>query len=106
MSDKNNMLICYEIIRFVVFLMVVLLHWWERMIVLLHWWERMDGDGKAFALGGGMDRCIPDNPNPIVYHGMDIPCMVGIRQVDPFYVCGSKRIDSMKYTYGGVLSGS
>ena len=73
MSDKNNMLICYEINRFVVFLMVVLLHWWERMIVLLHWWERMDGDGKAFALGGGMDRCIPDNPNPIVYHGMDIP---------------------------------
>lgn len=76
------------------------------MIVLLHWWERMDGDGKAFALGGGMDSSIPDNPNPIVYHGMDIPCMVGIRQVDPFYVCGSKRIDSMKYTYGGVLSGS
>ena len=64
----------------------------------------MDGDGKAFSLGGGMDRHIPDNPNPIVYHGKDIPCMVGIRQVDPFYVCGSKRIDSMKYTYGGVHS--
>ena len=89
------MLICYEINRFVVFLKVV-----------LHWVERMDVAGKAFSLGGGMDRCIPDNPNPIVYHGMDIPCMVGIRQVDPFYVCGSKRIDSMKYTYGGVLSGS
>lgn len=90
------MLICYEINRFVVFLMVVL-----RPLV-----ERMDVAGKAFALGGGMDRCIPDNPNPIVNHGMDVPCMVGIRQVDPFYVCGSKRIDSMKYTYGGVLSGS
>jgi len=88
------MIICYEINRFVVFLMVV----------LLHWWERMDVAGKAFALGGGTDRCIPDNPNPIVYHGMDIPCMVGIRQVDPFYVCGSKRIDSMMYKCGGVHS--
>ena len=66
----------------------------------------MDGDGKAFSLGGGTDSSIPDNPNPIVNHGMDVPCMVGIRQVDPFYVCGSKRIRSMKYTYGGVLSGS
>ena len=90
------MLICYEINRFVVFLMVVL-----RPLV-----ERMDVAGKAFSLGGGTDSSIPDNPNPIVNHGMDVPCMVGIRQVDPFYVCGSKRIRSMKYTYGGVLSGS
>ena len=74
------------------------------MFVLLHWWERMDVAGKAFALGVGMDRRIPDNPNPIVYHGMDIPCMVGIRRVDPFYVCGSKRIDSMRYKCGGVHS--
>ena len=96
MSDKNNMLICYEINRFVVFLMVV----------LRHWVERMDVAGKAFALGGGMGSSIPDNPNPIVYHGMDIPCMVGIRRVDPFYVCGSKRIDSMRYKRGGVHSGS
>ena len=64
----------------------------------------MDVAGKAFALGVGMGRRIPDNPNPIVYHGMDIPWMVGIRQADLFYVCGSKRIRSMKYTYGGVLS--
>ena len=96
MSDKNNMLICYEINRFVVFLMVI----------LRHWVERMDVAGKAFSLGGGMDRCIPDNPKAIVYHGMDIPCMVGIRRVDPFYVCGSKRIDSMRYKRGGVHSGS
>ena len=95
MSDKNNMVICYEISRFVVFWMVV-----------LHWWERMDGDGKAFSLGVGMDRHIPDNPNPIVYHGKDIPCMVGIRRADPFYVCGSKRIRSMKYKRGGVHFGS
>ena len=57
MSDKNNMLICYEINRFVVFLMAVLRHWVERMDVV----------GKAFALGGGTDRRIPDNPNTIVY---------------------------------------
>ena len=66
----------------------------------------MDGDGKAFALGVGTDSSIPDNPNPIVYHGKDIPCMVGIHLVDPFYVCGSKRIRSMKYKRGGVHSGS
>ena len=88
------MLICYEINRFVVFLMVV----------LRHWVERMDVAGKAFSLGAGMDSGIPYNPNPIVYHGMDIPCMVGIRRVDRFYVCGSKRIDSMKYKRGGVHS--
>jgi len=90
------MIIWYEINRFVVFCKVVLLHWSERMGVA----------GKAFSLGGGMDRRIPDNPNPIVYHGMDIPCMVGIRQVDPFYVCGSKRIRSMRYKLGGVHFGS
>lgn len=93
MSDKNNMVICYEIIPFVVFLKVV-----------LHWVERMDGDGKAFSLGGGTDSSIHHNPNPIVYHGKDIPCMVGIRRAGRFYVCGSKRIRSMKYTYGGVHS--
>ena len=88
------MLICYEINRFVVFLMVI----------LRHWVERMDVAGKAFALGGGMGSSIPYNPKVIVYHGMDIPCMVGIRRVDPFYVCGSKRIDSMRYKRGGVHS--
>ena len=58
MSDKNNMVICYEINRFVVFLMVVLRHLVERMDVV----------GKAFSLGGGTGSGIPDNPNPIVYH--------------------------------------
>jgi hypothetical protein len=33
----------------------------------------MDVGDKAFALGVGMDSHIPDNPNPIVYHGKDIP---------------------------------
>jgi hypothetical protein len=32
--------------------------------------------------------------------------MVGIHLVDLFYVCGSKRIRSMKYKRGGVHFGS